>query len=136
MPVIEWSEQYSIGIPSVDEQHKTLVGFINRLNEAMAVGEAREVLADILVGLSQYTKEHFSYEEELFARFGYAESESHINEHHRMIKRVHQFSLDFQQDASGAISLELMQFMTNWLLNHIQHSDRDYAPFLIAKGVK
>lgn len=52
-----------------------------------------------------------------------------------MIARVEQFFGDFQQDSGGSISLELLQFMTNWLLHHIKESDREYAPFLIDKGV-
>ena len=136
MSLIEWSQDYSVGINSIDEQHKTLVGFINRLSEATAIGEAGDILADILAGLNEYTRMHFAYEEQLFAKYDYPQTESHIKEHQKMIKRVEQFFLDFQQDPSGAISLELMQFLTNWLLHHIKESDKEYAAYLISKGVK
>ncbi len=35
MPLIPWSDQYSLMIDSIDNQHKKLVGFINQLHEAM-----------------------------------------------------------------------------------------------------
>jgi len=136
MAFIEWSEKYSVGIASIDEQHQNLVLLINKLNEAMACGEASTIIDEILIGLTEYTKMHFAFEEALFSQHGYPESEAHIAQHETMIKRVEQFEMDFRQDSSGAISLELMQFMTNWLLHHIKKSDKDYADFLITKGVK
>lgn len=136
MPLIEWSHQYSIGIPSIDNQHKKLVGYINQLHVATAQGEASNVLADIFQGLQLYTQEHFAYEEQLFSEHNYPSLEEHKQKHKRLIKRVQQFQLDFEHDVSGAISLELMQFLTHWLTHHILESDREYAPYLIDKGVE
>lgn len=135
MSLIEWDKKYSVGINSIDEQHQQLIDLINRLNVAMAQGEPASVIADILNGLTQYTKIHFAYEEKLFDMHGYPESDSHSAEHQKMIDRVDQFHFEFEQDPSGAISLELMQFLTNWLTGHIQGSDKEYAPYLIRKGV-
>ncbi|TQV85357.1 bacteriohemerythrin [Aliikangiella coralliicola] len=135
MSLIQWSHQYSIGIPSIDAQHKNLVEMINRLNIAMAQGETASVVANILAGLTEYTRVHFAFEESLFEQYGYPETKEHIQKHSRLIARVEQFKIDFEQDASGAISLEIMQFLTHWLTGHIQKSDRAYANFLIDKGV-
>lgn len=136
MPLIEWSNKYSIGIDSIDEQHKELIALINKLNIAMAHGEAASVVASIFEGLANYTKVHFAYEEALFKKHGYPQSTEHLKEHQQLIKRVEQFKFEFEQDLSGAVSLELIQFMTHWLLDHILKSDRDYSPFLIKCGVK
>ena len=136
MSLIEWSHQYSIGIPSIDNQHKKLIGYINSLHYAMANGETSNVLDGIFQGLRNYTQEHFSYEEQLFAQHDYPGLDEHQQEHQRLIERVKQFQFDFDQDETGAISLELMQFLTHWLTHHILESDRDYAPFLIDKGVE
>lgn len=136
MPLIEWSHQYSIGIPSIDNQHKRLIGYINQLNVAMANGEASNVLDDIFRGLRNYTQEHFNYEEQLFSHHQYPGLNEHQLEHQRLIERVKQFQFDFEQDETGAISLELMQFLTHWLTHHILESDREYAPFLIERGVE
>lgn len=136
MSAIQWSEDYSVGISSIDEQHKTLINYINDLNTAMAVGEANIIIGDILLGLGQYTKKHFQYEEELFEKYGYPSSDSHIKEHQALLEQVSSLKLRFESDLSGSLSLEIMQFLKNWLMNHIQKSDKEYSQFLIEKGAK
>jgi len=133
--VIEWSDEYSVGIASIDDQHKKLVALINQLNTAMAAGEAASKLAEIFRGLAEYTQVHFAYEESLFDQFGYPQSETHIKQHRWLIQRIQQFKEEFGQAPSGAIGLELMQFMTNWLTDHIQVSDRAYSDYLLKRGV-
>ncbi|MCW8880078.1 MAG: bacteriohemerythrin [Kangiellaceae bacterium] len=135
MPMMEWSHEYSVGIPSIDNQHKRLIELINQLNQAMAEGESASIVADILKGLTDYTRYHFSYEEDLFNQHNYPQTEQHLKEHASLIDRVEQFHYEFAQDPGGSISLELMQFLTNWLVDHIQGSDREYAGFLLKKGV-
>jgi hemerythrin len=136
MSAIQWSDEYSVGIPSIDEQHKVLINFINDLNRAMADGEANVIIGDILLGLGQYTKKHFKYEEELFTQYGYPSSEPHVKEHQLLLEQVSSLKLRFESDLSGSISLEIMQFLKNWLVNHIQQSDKEYSQFLISKGAK
>ena len=68
MPLIQWSDQLSIGIDSVDKQHKVLINLLNKLNDAIAEGNADLILAEIFDGLSAYTIKHFAYEEELFKK--------------------------------------------------------------------
>ena len=135
MALIEWCDSYSIGIKSVDEQHQQLVSLINRLNTAIADGECSSVVADILEGLTQYTRIHFAYEEKLFDLHGYPDSDAHKNKHEKLLARVEQFKQDFSYDPTSALSLELMQFLTQWLTGHIQGSDKEYAPFLLDKGI-
>ncbi len=79
MPLIQWSDNLSVGIASIDEQHKKLLNMINVLSDALANGQANEVLVQIFDGLAVYTVKHFAYEEELFSKYGYEESEAHKN---------------------------------------------------------
>ena len=135
MSVVQWSEELSVGITSIDEQHKVLIDMINSLNTAMAAGEANIIIGDILGGLAQYTKHHFQYEENLFKQYGYPQSEEHIKEHENLIEQVKALRERFESDISGSLSLEIMQLLKNWLINHIKKSDQDYSQFLISKGV-
>ncbi len=135
MSAVQWSEEYSVGIKSIDEQHKVLLSFINELNTAMAAGEANIIIGNILRGLGQYTQQHFEYEEALFAKHGYPSTTSHKHEHKALLEQVSSLKMRFESDLSGSLGLEIMQFLKNWLINHIQKSDREYADFLIAKGV-
>ncbi len=136
MPVIVWSEQLSVGIESIDEQHKVLIGMINSLNTAMAQGEANMMIGDILMGLAAYTRHHFSYEEQLFEQYEYPNSVGHKRQHYELIEQISALKDQFESDLSGSVGLEIMQFLKNWLTNHILKTDKAYSEYLIAKGVK
>ena len=71
MPLIEWTDELSVGIESIDEQHKKLVNMINALNDAMLTNSSNELLGTIFTGLAAYTQKHFAYEENMFAEYNY-----------------------------------------------------------------
>lgn len=134
MPLIQWSDELSVGINSIDKQHKELIKMINELNDALQAGQANQKLAAIFEGLAVYTVTHFGYEEELFAQYGYSESAEHKNEHRALTQQVK----DLQQkmeEGDFIISVEVMVFLKDWLINHILKTDKAYAKFLKDKGV-
>jgi hemerythrin len=135
MAVIEWSDKYSVGIKSIDEQHKIWVGLINKLHDAMKKGEAKNVMADILDEVAEYTKTHLSYEENLFAQYHYPESETHKIIHEKFTQQV----LDYQKqlrEGKNIISVEMMDILSGWLTNHIVNTDKKYTEFFNSKGLK
>jgi hemerythrin-like metal-binding protein len=136
MPLIEWSNELSVGIDSIDEQHKKLVNMINALNDAMLTGSSNELLGKIFTGLAAYTQKHFSYEENMFAEHGYSDSEEHKRQHNELIAQVIELKERFMENPQGTISADLMQFLKRWLTNHIMRTDKEYSEFLRAKGVK
>ncbi len=136
MSVIEWSENLSVGIKSIDDQHKVLIGLINRLNTAMAQGEASIIIGDVLAKLTDYTRFHFTYEEDLFEQYGYENNAQHKQKHKKLIDQISTLKENYESDMMGAIGIEIMQFLKNWLTKHIMKTDMEYSQFLIDKGVK
>jgi len=136
MPLIEWSTELSVGIKSIDEQHKKLVNMINALNDAMLLGESNELLGEIFSGLAAYTQKHFTYEENMFAEFGYSGSQEHKRQHTELIAQVIELKEKFIENPQGTISADLMLFLKRWLTNHIMRTDKGYTEFLRSKGVK
>jgi hemerythrin len=136
MSLIEWSNELSVGIKSIDEQHKKLVNMINALNDAMLTGSSNELLGKIFTGLAAYTQKHFAYEENMFAEYGYEGSEEHKRQHNELIAQVIALKEKFMENPQGTISDDLMQFLKRWLTNHIMRTDKDYTEFLVSKGVK
>lgn len=136
MPLIEWSDELSVGIDSIDEQHKKLVNMINALNDAMLTGSSNELLGKIFTGLAAYTQKHFTYEENMFAEYGYSNSEEHKRQHKELIAQVVELKERFMENPQGTISADLMLFLKRWLTNHIMRTDKEYTEFLLSKGVK
>ena len=64
---MSWSDDLSVGLQEIDEQHKILITLINRLfTEAIMQKADQSVVSKILNELVQYTIVHFSVEESLF----------------------------------------------------------------------
>lgn len=136
MPLIEWSAELSVGINSIDEQHKKLVNMINALNDAMLTDSSHAILGKIFTGLATYTQQHFTYEENMFAEYGYVDSVEHKRQHSELIAQVLELKQRFIENPQGTMSVDLMLFLKRWLTNHIMRTDKEYAEFLISKGVK
>ena len=135
MALFEWSEDYSVGIPSIDAQHQQLVVLINELHDGMLSGITTERVEAVLHGLVEYTAYHFGYEERLFAEHDYPAAEGHADAHDRLIDQV----LDFKRryDAGEAsLNMELMVFLKDWLIGHVLGSDMAYGSHLAAAGVR
>ncbi len=135
MAFIEWSDRLSVGIPSIDTQHKQLVSIINKLYEAMSTGKANAIMGDLFNELVKYTQFHFANEENLFKTHGYPQAEQHKKEHAALVKQAAELQEKFKS-GSVTISLTVANFLKDWLNNHIVVSDKAYAPYLIGKGVK
>ena len=135
MPLMEWSEKLSTRIPSIDRQHRVILGYINDLHDGIEAGDCKGVLEVTLNGLVNYTRTHFAYEEMLFRRFGYEQQQEHKAVHERMIGKV----ADFKQrylEGDRDIAPELLEFLKEWLYHHILEDDMAYSEHMVGKGVQ
>jgi methyl-accepting chemotaxis protein len=132
--LMPWDGSLQIGIRTIDEQHRQLVGIINELHRAMKQRRTKTDTTTILNRLVDYTVYHFGTEEKLFATHGYPENDAHRDIHRKLVGQVGDFKTRF---ASGdaSVAIELMGFLKDWLVNHINVTDRRYVPFLKSKGV-
>ncbi len=136
MPLVVWSEKLSVGVPSIDNQHKKLVTLLNQLHDGMMNGKGKEVVGPVLRGLIDYTASHFKYEEQLFDKTTYPEAARHKKEHDDLVKRVLEIQQKYEQSGPGILTIQVMNFLKDWLTNHILGSDMRYSDHLIAKGVR
>ncbi len=135
MAIFTWGEKFFVGIQSIDRQHEKLVDYINRLHDGMLTGAGEEVLGPILNGLINYTDSHFKYEEQLFRLHDYPASEEHFAHHKKLVEQVLKFKNDFD-NGDADITNEMMNFLKDWLMDHILKEDKKYSPFFLEKGVK
>jgi len=134
MALIQWDKSFSVNVAEIDKQHLGLVEMINELNEAMRQGKGKDVLGKIISGLVNYTVTHFETEEKYFDQFGYASAFSHKKEHTDFTKKVAEFKSGFDS-GKLMLSIEVMDFLSTWLQNHIKGSDMKYGPFFNEKGL-
>lgn len=134
MPLYNWTPSCSVGVMQFDKQHQHLFILINDLNSAMQAGQGRVVLGSIIMALSAYAKDHFTAEEAAMRRTSYPKLAEHYQEHQAFTTRVSEFLAEFEA-GKMLISIDVLSFLSNWLKNHIMHSDQAYAAHLNKKGI-
>lgn len=124
--IFPWREEYSVRIPQIDRQHRQLVGMINDLHAAMLDGEGNAALGRILDELAHYAESHFSYEEALLQQRGYPALTAHREEHRTLTRQMLALREQFRS-GKLLITMHVMQFLKEWLANHILTRDMQYA---------
>ncbi|MCX7141786.1 MAG: bacteriohemerythrin [Proteobacteria bacterium] len=135
MSLIKWSSELSVEIEIIDAQHKKLIAMINKLDAAMRLGKGRDLTEKILDELVEYTRKHFSAEEEYFTKFGYPFTAQHVKEHIAFIKKIEKFQANFEKEKL-TLSTKIVDFLSDWLRDHIQGTDKKYIRFFHDKGLK
>ncbi|MCP4431187.1 MAG: hemerythrin family protein [Gammaproteobacteria bacterium] len=130
----KWKEEYSVGIASIDSQHKKLIHLINQLQTAIDYSTGEIFEREALNELVEYTITHFRYEEKLMRENEYPEYEAHQAQHNAMVDKVNLVLEEYAEDADEAMTTAV-DYLKTWLIEHINGTDKQYSEFLISKGV-
>jgi len=134
MALMEWNPAFSVKVKKFDDQHKKLVDLVNQLHDAMKAGEGNTMLGVVLQSLIAYTGSHFADEEKMMQTNGYPDFAKHKAAHENLVKQV----LDLQnkmQSGGNVLTITVMNFLKDWLVNHIQGEDKKYGQYFNAKGI-
>lgn len=130
-----WEEKHSIGIQSIDSQHKEIFNYLNSLLDAMKLGQADKVIYQIVLELEKYSIVHFQKEEFFFQRFNYSGANEHIQEHKFFIQKVADLKSEIKA-GKMVHSIELLNFLNDWIENHILISDKSYSKCFLENGLR
>ncbi len=123
---IKWEEKFETGILRIDKQHKQLVDIINKLYKNVIIEKSGSAINELLMELKIYTIDHFSTEEKLFKKYKYPGEINHIKIHQKFIDKVSDHLFDVQSTPL-AQGYSLVEFLRNWILNHILIHDMEYV---------
>ena len=126
---VKWDNSLSVGIDTIDADHKKLLSLINQLQTAAHYQTDDELIETTLNDLVDYTKYHFSREEEMMQAANYPKLEAHKQQHAAMIEQVGKFIDEYRVDKTRTIE-NVCLYLKTWLINHINGSDQEYAPYL------
>ena len=132
--LIDWNKSLELEIREIDDQHQQLVRLINDLHTAMIERKSQQVLGEIIDGLIAYTATHFRTEEKYFIEYDFNGAVAHKLAHAEFVKKVSAFKKDFEAKKM-MLSMEVMGFLKDWLIEHIMGQDRKYAPLFKANGL-
>lgn len=139
MVFLDWDEQYTTNVQKFDNDHKQLFiifnGVYNQIFECESLEDERKLTKETLFDLLEYTKEHFTAEEEMMVKFSYTEYDEHKQEHDNFIIEVNKLLVQYNQGIV-ALSFPMFMLLKEWILNHIMVCDKKYGEFFNEKGVK
>ena len=122
MDLLEWRDEYRIGIPEVDHEHQALIELINALHRRLSQSGKAGGIGEFLGELHAQISAHFALEEKIMRRMHYAELDDHKQDHERLLDEIRDimdgFELDGRYDApalSGALD--------TWFSEHFRTRD-------------
>ncbi len=130
---IAWTAEYSLGLPDIDEQHRTWFSLTDRLMQAIHAGATTQSLEGVLDDLLAFSREHFAYEEKLMASIGYPDCEDHQRLHEEFLGHIAQLR-ERLSEGRIKIGLELLDTIVGWLRTHILIEDRKYSRHIHAQA--
>ena len=134
LPSLKWTNRFSVEHESLDRDHQRLFALFNDLCQAMRAGRSKNVIAAVLDQLIEYTAVHFRREEDLMTAGNFPDLATHRKAHEAFVAKVLEVRERFTRVASNTLAMETLDFVKDWLINHIQKSDRAYAPYVRPAG--
>ena len=129
MPVINWSPLFESGDQTIDDQHRSLVDTINRLDSAHAWGTGEHAMGFVLDELDKYALLHFATEERFIDEVGYPEAETHKAMHRFFVDRLAELRGEFEAGNRDAV-VKLLGVLGDWFVRHVADEDLKYRPWL------
>ncbi|ABZ84510.1 hemerythrin family protein [Heliomicrobium modesticaldum Ice1] len=121
---VEWTDELSIGIGIIDDQHMKLVERVNAFVDAVECRDDRKIeeTVNYLIG---YTIQHFGAEELIMLRNGYDDFKKHREEHNWFIKMVYDVNKELLDKGLSQERLDqVRELLVSWIVNHIKVSDK------------
>lgn len=132
MRTIEWTEDMSVGLAQLDDDHKGLIAILNRLYDAAQGGGPEDGAAATraLQALADYTDRHFGREEAVLEAVGYGDLAGHRAAHADFVEELNELAAAFDARRDPALAADLAAFLQRWLTHHILVEDMAYRPLV------
>jgi len=125
---MQWKAAYAIGIPEIDNQHKTLIGFFTEFENAVAGRVHWNTVLPLIVRAREFVKFHFAVEESLMQIVNYPQLSPHRAEHLYVLK---QFSALEHRVLRQETQADLLPLLSSWLLHHMIESDKPFGQYAL-----
>jgi len=130
MAELQWTDDYSVGDGTVDNDHRGLFAAVNELEQAASADAGTDEVGRIIAYLIRYVNEHFQREERLMHDCSYPDISDHRDRHRGFSQKVYAIEQIYRVDPGGINLGKLVEFLRGWLVRHILGADQDFAPYL------
>jgi hemerythrin len=135
MASLIWNHACTVGVQSIDDQHGVLLDALNELRLALLHGEDSRTVRAMLKRSTELMRLHVESEDKLLAMHGFPGLAAHRAEHQRLLGRLAQYDLRFEQRQSAS-AYELVEYLRKWFTTHTGIAGQKYGPWLQECGVQ
>ncbi len=127
-----WKDEYSVHVQVIDNQHRKILYLLNNINNAVQSNNDYS-LKENLASLKEFAKYHFEFEEKILLKYGY-DIGDHANKHETVLQQLNEIHNNVIKDEHYDRN-ELLEFLSNWVEDHIIQEDQQYSSYLNSKNI-
>lgn len=127
---MQWKDDFKIGIPVIDAQHKQLFLCSSQLSEALASGLKPSIIENFLTQLGHYVARHFALEEQYMEASSYPGLPKQVEAHRYFTNRFSEIQSTFQQTGlSPSVVNAIQNELTEWIKKHVLGLDQNFGAY-------
>jgi hemerythrin-like metal-binding protein len=122
MSLIKWRDEFCLGIPSLDHEHRELIELINSLHEDLYHPHSETSVMEFLGEIFAKVSAHFAHEEKLMRDNDYPEYDDHKRDHERLLDEIR----DLMDDYEDGVYVDVEGFakkLEPWFSEHFKNRD-------------
>lgn len=122
MELLNWKPAYTLGIASVDHEHRELIDMINQVYTQLAAQSDSDAIESCLEDIYAGIASHFALEERHMREAAYGEYEAHKDEHEELLDQILDMMDGFAADPQSGRDI-LQQKLSDWFGEHFATFD-------------
>lgn len=122
MTLIQWKDEFSVGVESVDHEHQELIALINELHESAQQEASTEKVIETLGEIYAQIAAHFALEENIMRSMRYRLYEEHKEDHEILLDDLLEIMDEIEADDVYE-EARLSQDLQRWFSEHFRTHD-------------
>ena len=122
MSLIAWDNRFSVGVASVDHEHRELIALINETHERLQRPDADVTVPDFLGEIYTRISAHFALEEKIMRAGGYDQFPEHKADHERLLDAIRDIMDDYE-DSRVFDEEQFARRLATWFTDHFRTHD-------------
>jgi hemerythrin-like metal-binding protein len=122
MSLVEWKEEFSVGVPDVDHEHRELIALINKVHDHLGRAGSDMTVSEFLGEIHARIAAHFALEERIMQSHRYDGYPDHKADHERLLDDLREI-MDAYKEERGYDEDRLARQLENWFTLHFRTHD-------------
>ena len=122
MTLLTWKPEYSVGIESVDSEHREMIELINAVYDAIEDKKNPQSIEHFLGEVHATISAHFALEERVMRNANYGEFEAHKEDHEELLDEIRDLMDRFFDAPEQGLQL-LQENLSGWFAGHFSTFD-------------